>query len=86
MKDDRDVTKDDIANYNLILFGDPASNTQIAKILSKLPIQWTKEKVSAGANTYAANTHLPALIYPNPANPRRYREPVQKSCEPIAME
>jgi pimeloyl-ACP methyl ester carboxylesterase len=72
VKDDRDVTKDDIANYNLILFGDPASNTQIAKILSKLPIQWTKEKVSAGSQSYPSNTHLPALIYPNPGNPRKY--------------
>ena len=72
VKDDRDVTKDDLANYNLILFGDPSSNAQIAKLLSKLPIQWTREKITAGPNTYPSATHLPALIYPNPANPRKY--------------
>ena len=72
VKDDRDVTKDDLANYNLILFGDPASNSQIAKILSKLPIQWTKDQITAGPNTYPSNTHLPARINPNPQNPRKY--------------
>jgi len=72
VKDDRDVTASDIANNNLILFGDPWSNQLIAKIIGKLPIQWTKQEITLGGRTVAAATHLPVLIFPNPLNPNRY--------------
>jgi dienelactone hydrolase len=52
------VTADDIAAHNLILFGDAATNPLIARIANKLP------KAPRGA--------LPVLIYPNPLNPQRY--------------
>ena len=72
VKDDRDVTAADIANNNLILFGDPWSNQLIAKIVGKLPIQWTKEQITLGGRTVEASTHLPVLIFPNPLNPNKY--------------
>ena len=72
LKKDVDVTDADIANKNLILFGDPASNSLIAKILPKLPLEWTKDAVAlAGAKGDAAD-HIPVLIYPNPLNPKKY--------------
>ena len=37
VKGDGEVTKDDIANSNLILWGDPMSNAYIGKIADKLP-------------------------------------------------
>ena len=72
VKDDRDVTAADIANNNLILFGDPWSNQVIAKIVDKLPVKWTKEQVTLEGHTVDAATHLPVLIFPNPLNPNRY--------------
>lgn len=72
VKDDSDVTASDIADNNLILFGDPWSNQLIAKIIDKLPIQWTKEQITLGGRTVNAATHLPVLIFPNPLNPNRY--------------
>ena len=39
VKDDTAVTETDIANNNLILFGDPASNSLIARVLAKLPVR-----------------------------------------------
>jgi hypothetical protein len=66
------VTASDIATHNLILFGDPGSNRLIAKALPKLPLRWTKESVGFGDKLYSAADHVPALIYPNPLNPRRY--------------
>ncbi len=72
VKDDRDVTASDIANHNLILFGDPWSNQLIAKIIGKLPIQWNKKQITLGGRSVDASTHLPVLIYPNPLNPKRY--------------
>ena len=72
IKDDRAVTKDDIASHNLILFGDPGSNSIIAQIAAKLPIRWNRESVIAGDQKFSAADHVPVLVYPNPLNPKRY--------------
>ena len=72
VKNDRDVTAADIANHNLILYGDPWSNSVIAKVVSKLPITWTKDKITLAGQTVDTATHAPVLIYPNPLNPERY--------------
>ncbi|MFN0101848.1 MAG: hypothetical protein ACKV2U_07135 [Bryobacteraceae bacterium] len=71
-KDDKDVTPEDLAKYNVALFGDPGSNKLIAKVQSKLPIRWSRDSISAGAQTFSAAGHVPALVYPNPMNPGRY--------------
>lgn len=72
VKDDAAVTPADIANNNLVLFGDPGSNKLIARIAAKLPIRWTKESIVVGERSFNAADHVPALIYPNPLNARRY--------------
>jgi hypothetical protein len=71
-KADRDITAADIANSNLVLFGDPGSNKFLAKIADQLPIKWTKDSITVGDKTYSAADHVPVLIYPNPLNPKRY--------------
>jgi hypothetical protein len=71
-KDDNDVTNDDIARYHLILFGDPGSNRLIHKVQKRLPVRWTKEKVSFGSKRFLSADTLPALIYPNPLNSSHY--------------
>jgi dienelactone hydrolase len=71
-KDDTAVTAADIAGNNLVLFGDPGSNRLLARILSGLPLTWTKDLLVFGGKTYTASDHVPVLIYPNPLNPRRY--------------
>jgi len=70
--DDRDVTEGDISARNLILFGDPGSNSFLARIIGKLPLRWTSDTVSLGGKKFAAAESVPALIYPNPLNPSRY--------------
>lgn len=70
--DDTDVTDETIAQHNLILFGDPGSNSLIARVLDDLPIEWTRDGLTAGGETYAADSHGVALIFPNPLNPQRY--------------
>jgi len=71
-KTDTAITADDIANNNLILFGDPGNNHLLARILGRLPLKWTKDSITLAGKTYAANDHVPVLIYPNPLNPKRY--------------
>jgi hypothetical protein len=72
VKDDKQVTADDIATKNLILWGDAAGNSILARIADKLPIRVVGTNLVAGSRTFAAADHAPILIYPNPLNPARY--------------
>jgi hypothetical protein len=72
IKDDRDITDADIANNNLILFGDASSNKLIAKLLPKTPIRWEAGKIQIAGHTFTGENQLLVAIYPNPLNPSRY--------------
>jgi len=73
IKDDKDVTSDDFARYNVVLFGDPGSNRWIAQLSGRLPpLHWTKRTVALGAQNFPASEFLPALIYPSPLSTDHY--------------
>jgi len=72
VKDDKDVTAADLEKYHVVLFGDPGSNRLIERVGGKLPLTWGRETVLMGGQRFAAGEVLPAMIYPNPLNPRRY--------------
>ena len=72
VKDDTDVSDEDIAGANLVLWGDPASNKLLGRIAEKLPIAWNAEKITAGEEAFDADKHALIAIYPNPLNPKRY--------------
>jgi pimeloyl-ACP methyl ester carboxylesterase len=69
---DSALTEADIASSNLVLWGDPGSNSVLAKVLEKLPIRWTKEELVVNGKKYPAAGHMPILVFPNPLNPARY--------------
>src|SRR5262249_40463243 len=71
MKNDVEVSEEDINTKHLILFGDPASNSLIGHVVGTLPLKWTKEGITVGGKTYPAD-HVPAMIYPSPLNSGRY--------------
>ena len=66
VKNDTDVTEEDIRTKNLILFGDPGSNRWIREALPKLPCRWQRDDLIMGEYHYTAQDHAPALICPNP--------------------
>jgi pimeloyl-ACP methyl ester carboxylesterase len=72
VRKDSEITDADIANSNLILWGDPGSNAILGRILAKLPLRWTPSAVSINGKEYPAATTAPVMIYPNPLNPHRY--------------
>jgi dienelactone hydrolase len=72
VKNDDEITAAEVANSNLILWGDPSSNKILALIADKLPIKWNANNIQVGAQTYSSSQHIPILIYPNPLNPKRY--------------
>ena len=69
---DTAVSPEEIANNNLVLWGDPGSNKILGQIADKLPIRWDESGVTLGKNPFAAANHVPVLIYPNPLNPKHY--------------
>lgn len=73
VKKDSDITDDDIKNSHLVLWGDPSSNKLLARILDKLPITWSKDKLVVSEHgEFAANQHALVAIYPNPLHPSKY--------------
>ena len=66
-----------MASHHLVLWGTPATNSLMAKVLAvsaadKLPLAWTNKTVVIGTQTFAAATHVPVLCYPNPLSPGKY--------------
>ena len=72
IKADSEVTSEDIATKNLILFGDPSSNSLIAQVLPRLPLKWTKEKITLNGNDFDGAEHVPVMIFPSPLHVEHY--------------
>jgi pimeloyl-ACP methyl ester carboxylesterase len=68
----KDVSKADINENHLVLWGTPATNKLIAKVLKDLPVRWTATEIEVGGQKFDAKTHTLALIQPNPLNPAKY--------------
>ncbi len=72
IRNDTDVTEEDARHFNLILFGDPGSNSWISRILPSLPLKWTREQVEFGGADYSAAEHAVIMIQPSPLSSDRY--------------
>lgn len=72
VKNDTEVTEADVRDKHLILFGDPGSNSWIAKALPKLPVTWTQDEVRLGDQPQSAKDHSPAFICASPLAADRY--------------
>lgn len=70
--DDTALDEDMTAGSNLILFGDPTSNSVLKKILPGLPIKWTRDTLTINGQSFSTNDHAVTLIFPNPLNPSKY--------------
>ncbi len=69
---DATVTRQELREHNLYLFGDPGSNAVLRRLLPKLPLRWTRDRITLAGETFPAEGHLPVLVFPNPENPDRY--------------
>ena len=73
IKDDRDVTAEDIRTKNLILFGDPSSNSLIARVMPDLPVTWDKQHLTMAGEDYDSAENVPVMIYPSPLDGAKSR-------------
>lgn len=69
---DTELTDEQIREANLVLWGDPLSNSVLAKIASRLPVQWGENGVLLGKQKFSADKHVPVFVCPNPLNPKKY--------------
>jgi hypothetical protein len=69
---DTELTPEQITSANLVLWGTPSVNTYLRKIADRLPIRWQGDQVQLANQSFSADSHVPAFIYPNPENPNRY--------------
>jgi dienelactone hydrolase len=69
---DTEVTSEMMLEKNLILFGDPGSNSVLAKVAPRLPVRWTTTGIGVFGESYETASHGLSMIYPNPMSPRKY--------------
>jgi hypothetical protein len=67
LKKDTELTEAD-ERYHLILWGDPDSNSVLARLTEKSPVSFKDGKWTFGHATYAGDQFVPALIYPRPVS------------------
>lgn len=73
IKRDVDVTVEDMATYHVVVWGEPQSNSLLARLMkNKLPVAWDQNSISVGKDNWSADKHVPVAIMPNPESPNRY--------------
>ncbi|NQT85981.1 NPCBM/NEW2 domain-containing protein, partial [bacterium] len=71
-KADKDVKPEDIEKHNLILVGDPATNSLVPRVMEGLPIRVEGNAIVFGAQRFEGDDLGMKVVYPNPLNPKRY--------------
>jgi hypothetical protein len=72
VKDDKDVTPDDFAHYNVVLFGASAAIAGSPNSTVNCRYAGAKKPWHSAAGVSPAADAVPALIYPSPSSPDRY--------------
>lgn len=69
--DDVDVNEETLRDRALVLIGPPSSNSLLARIADRLPIQVTDDTVILGETRHEGESVGAAFVAPNPLNPER---------------
>ncbi|GEM_PF-3744544 len=69
---DAEIGREQIENYNLILFGNPDSNLITAKINDRLPVKMSGGELFFGDKVIKGGNAFARYVYPNPLNPGKY--------------
>ncbi len=72
VKDDADVTEDDVSRYSLVLYGGPEANVVTKRIAAQLPVEFRPDGFVIGGKTYRGPNAGVKFCYPNPLNQERY--------------
>jgi len=69
---DAELTDSDLGRYNLVLFGTPQTNSVLARMADKLPIEIGDHSYRVLDKTYQGQHLGLVMCYPNPLRPDRY--------------
>lgn len=69
---DTDVTQGDFDSHNLILFGNPRTNSLLAKVNDRLPVRFEGDRLTAGGRRVSGDDLGAVFVAPNPLAPHRY--------------
>ena len=72
IKDDVDVTEEDLQRHHVVLWGDSDSNQLWHRMAGQLPIRLSDGRWQVGDQSFDAHQTAPIMIFPNPLNPDRY--------------
>ncbi len=72
VKSDLQVSAADRQRYHLVLYGNPRSNRELARVAERLPIRFDERGFSVGERRYDAPDQGVAFVAPNPDAPGRY--------------
>lgn len=66
-KTDRELTRSDLENYNLILIGADSANPILRRVWQQIPLRVNRDSVQIGTRTYEGRDLSYILIYPSPS-------------------
>ena len=72
VKNDKSVSASDIANYNLVLFGDPGQQQRDRQGDRRAADPVDEERDHRRLAEVPTADHALVLVYPNPLNPQQY--------------
>ncbi|HTN22274.1 MAG TPA: hypothetical protein VL125_17480 [Pelobium sp.] len=72
IKNDKEITAEDLSNFNLLFIGLPAQTGFLNKIRKYLPLSIGNKHISIGRQTIKGKNLGFYMIYPNPYNIRKY--------------
>jgi len=72
----RDITSQEVKDCNLVLWGTPATNSLLKKMLESKDLSdvvvWNDQVLKIGSQEAPVASSVPVFCYPNPFNPNRY--------------
>jgi hypothetical protein len=78
VRDDSAVTDADIANSNLVLWGDPGSNKLLSRIADRLPVKWVGSDLGSRQSEVSRRIACADFDLSKPAQPQSLRRPEQR--------
>ena len=69
---DSEVSDADLRKYSLILVGGPDANLVTKRLIGKLPLEISSDKVTIDGRAFPVQDAALKVVYPHPLNPDRY--------------
>jgi dienelactone hydrolase len=67
-----EINAADIEQSHLVLWGDPAANSLLDRVLGGLPVKWNRDVLEMAGERHDPSRTVIAMVFPNPLNPKRY--------------